>query len=220
MTHDEVMVYTDGASRGNPGPAAAAFVILVDGVAVVEYAEAIGSTTNNVAEYTALVRALKCCEQLAARRVTLHSDSELIVKQMLGEYKVKHQDMIPLYEEAQDLARRFHSFVIRHVRRADNAEADRLGNEALDGRPRPLATLDGMILPPAPSRSQPVAPASDESRDDELIAVLNAARHAWSRGDEEPSTVAVLDELLARWRGDERPRKARSRTGRRRKSAE
>src|SRR5262245_15724423 len=103
MTKPEVTVWTDGASRGNPGPAAAAFIIAHDGIEIIEYAEPIGTATNNVAEYTAMIRALQCCAQLKIERVVLHSDSELMVKQMRGEYRVKHPDILPLYEEAKEL---------------------------------------------------------------------------------------------------------------------
>src|SRR6516225_5429237 len=105
---DEVFtIYTDGAARGNPGPAAYAFVIERDGAPVIEEKGTLGHTTNNVAEYTALVRALEHAARLGARRLLIHSDSELLVKQMNGEYQVKSEDLRALFEQAKAMARRF-----------------------------------------------------------------------------------------------------------------
>jgi ribonuclease HI len=147
-------IHTDGASRGNPGEAAFAFVLERPDGEVIEEGERLGQMTNNQAEYTALVRALERALELGAEHgVVLHSDSELMVKQMRGEYRVKNEELRDLYEQAQELARRFRgpvSFV--HVRRAQNSRADALCNEALDGkrggRGRPA---------PPPLREQAVA---------------------------------------------------------------
>src|SRR5439155_10287129 len=129
-------IHTDGASRVNPGAAAFAYVIARKGAPAIENAARIGEMTNNQAEYTALVRALEHALRLGAdHRVVLHSDSELLVRQMKGEYKVKNEDLRPLYERAKELAARFRggvSFV--HVRRGLNKRADQLGNDALDGK--------------------------------------------------------------------------------------
>src|SRR5438309_3409907 len=110
-------IHTDGASRGNPGAAAYAYVITRGGQLLVEEAGCLGELTNNQAEYTALVRALEHALELGPEhRVLVHSDSELMVKQMNGQYKVKHVDLRPLYEEARDLARQFRERVtFRHV---------------------------------------------------------------------------------------------------------
>ncbi|MFO0841655.1 MAG: ribonuclease HI family protein [Gemmataceae bacterium] len=131
---EETIIHTDGASRGNPGAAAYAYVIERDGETV-EEAGCLGTMTNNQAEYTALVKALEHALQLGAERVTLHSDSELMVKQMRGEYKVKNEDLKDLYDQARRLAARVRGGVtFRHVRREMNKRADQLCNEALDGK--------------------------------------------------------------------------------------
>ena len=123
----------DGGSRGNPGPAAWAVVVLdADGAVVEGHAGTIGRATNNVAEYRGLVEALRLAEQAGAEDVDLASDSELVVRQMLGVYKVRHPDLRPLYDEAAKRAGAFRSFRIRHVPRGRNADADRLVNLALD----------------------------------------------------------------------------------------
>jgi ribonuclease HI len=129
-------IYTDGASRGNPGAAAYAFVIHCDGQPAIEEADCLGQMTNNQAEYTALVRALERALQLGQHhRVIIHSDSELMVKQMNGEYRVKNEELRSLYEQACALRRRFEGPVtIRHVRREQNKRADQLCNDVLDGK--------------------------------------------------------------------------------------
>jgi ribonuclease HI len=133
-TVEEVTIFTDGGARGNPGPAAFAYVIRrPDGGILAEHGECLGETTNNVAEYTALLRALERALALGAKRVLLHSDSELMVKQMRGEYKVKNEALRDLYEQACRLESRFEKVTFRHVPRAENSHADRLYNEALDG---------------------------------------------------------------------------------------
>src|SRR5205085_2832370 len=100
---------------------------------VAEEKGTLGSATNNIAEYTALVRALEHAARLGARRLLVYSDSELLVKQMSGEYRVKNDSLRALFEDAKLLCRDFDQVTIRHVPRAQNADADRLCNEALDG---------------------------------------------------------------------------------------
>src|SRR5256885_1378724 len=107
MADDTATIFTDGAARGNPGPAAWAYVITHSGLPAVEHAERLGTATNNVAEYTALVQALTRAAELGLRRLAVFSDSELMVKQMNGEYSVKNVDLKELYNEAQTLRRRF-----------------------------------------------------------------------------------------------------------------
>jgi ribonuclease HI len=135
MTGDEfVVIHTDGASRGNPGPASIGVVIAGgDGRVLVEFGEALRPTTNNVAEYTAVVRALERAAELGARRVRMMMDSQLVVRQLNGSYRVKHVDMIPLYRRVLELIQRFESVTFEHVPREQNVEADRLANQALDG---------------------------------------------------------------------------------------
>jgi ribonuclease HI len=132
---DLLTIHTDGASRGNPGAAAFAYVISRPGQAPIEAHGCLGRMTNNQAEYTALVRALEHALRLGAdHRVLVKSDSELMVKQMRGEYKVKNDDLRDLYQQARELVRRFTGGVsLQHVRREQNKRADQLCNEALDG---------------------------------------------------------------------------------------
>ncbi len=129
----KLIVHVDGGARGNPGPAAAACVIASpDGELVDERAQLLGTVTNNVAEYRALLLGLACARELGADEVEVVGDSELIAKQVQGLYKVKHPSMRPLYLEAMDALRGFQKWSIRTVPRAQNAEADALVNQALD----------------------------------------------------------------------------------------
>ena len=127
------MVHVDGGSRGNPGPAAAAAVVSTpDGEVVGEAMETIGIATNNVAEYRALLLGLRKARELGADEVEVVNDSELIAKQVNGQYKVKHADMKPLYLEAMAALREFDAWAVRTVRRELNKDADALVNQALD----------------------------------------------------------------------------------------
>src|SRR5437660_9650366 len=119
----ELTIYTDGGSRGNPGPAAYAYVIQREGESNIEEKCFLGRTTNNIAEYTGLVKALEHARHLGATRLTVYSDSELMVKQMNGEYRVKNAGLIPLYEEATRLRKQFAYAAFRHVRREQNQQA-------------------------------------------------------------------------------------------------
>ena len=135
LAHDTATMNVDGASRGNPGPAAFAFVIVRPGLPLVTVAEVFGEATNNVAEYMALVRGLEAAADLGLFHLTIYSDSELVVKQMNGEYCVRHPELIPLHKRARALAKEFISVTISHVRRELNSAADALCNEALDDEP-------------------------------------------------------------------------------------
>jgi phosphoribosylglycinamide formyltransferase-1 len=129
----KVIVHIDGGSRGNPGPAAAAFVMDdAAGNRLAARAFVLGETTNNVAEYTALLRALQAANALGATDVNVFSDSELLVRQLTGLYKVRSDSIRPLYEQVNGLRMQFDCFSIRHLMREQNKEADRLVNEALD----------------------------------------------------------------------------------------
>jgi ribonuclease H / adenosylcobalamin/alpha-ribazole phosphatase len=125
-------LFTDGGSRGNPGPAAYGYVIEAEDGQLVAHGEAIGRATNNVAEYSGLVAGLAKAAELGVRELEVVSDSELLVKQMQGEYRVKNEALKELWEEANDLERRFSRVRYTAVRRAHNELADRLVNEALD----------------------------------------------------------------------------------------
>jgi ribonuclease HI len=132
--HARLVVHVDGGARGNPGPAAIGVVLSApDGTTVEELGERIGVATNNVAEYRALLRGLQEAAELGARAIELINDSELVAKQLIGTYKVKHPAMQPLHAEAIAALNGFDSWRIRSVPRAENARADALVNEALDG---------------------------------------------------------------------------------------
>ena len=126
-------IFTDGASRGNPGPASIGVVFkLKDGVELAEYNEVIGRATNNVAEYRAVVAALEHCRRWKVKRVHLNMDSELIVRQLHGTYRVKSPDLRPLYQQVVFLSKGLEEFQVKHIKRALNAHADALANRALD----------------------------------------------------------------------------------------
>ncbi|HVD40323.1 MAG TPA: ribonuclease HI family protein [Solirubrobacterales bacterium] len=128
-----VTVNVDGGARGNPGPAAIGVVVRGDGEVLEEVGETIGEATNNVAEYRALLRGIELAATHGASEVELIGDSELVVRQVEGRYKVKNAGMKELHEEVKRALGGFDSWSIRHVRRAENADADRLVNQALDG---------------------------------------------------------------------------------------
>ena len=126
-------LWTDGGARGNPGPAAFAYVLEADDGTVLDArGEAIGVATNNVAEYSALVAGLARAVETGVRELEVLSDSELMVKQMRGEYRVKNRDLQSLFLEASRAAREIGQVTYVHVRREHNELADRLVNEALD----------------------------------------------------------------------------------------
>ena len=127
----ELTLFIDGASRGNPGHAGIGIRIEADGEVLKEYCEYIGCTTNNVAEYSALIKGLEIAAQFRANQVTVFSDSELVVRQMNGTYKVKSEGLLSLYQTAQMQSRNFDGFQIQHVRREQNREADRLANQGI-----------------------------------------------------------------------------------------
>jgi ribonuclease HI len=130
----KVVVHVDGGARGNPGPAAAAAVVSTpDGEVLDEAAVTLGRTTNNVAEYRGLLLGLERAKLLGAREVEVINDSELVAHQVNGRYKVKHPDMKPLHAQALEAMRGFERWSVRPVPRAQNAEADALVNQALDG---------------------------------------------------------------------------------------
>jgi len=128
-----LIIACDGASRGNPGPAGIGVEITDDdGVIVAEIARGIGETTNNVAEYTAVIEGLALAMELGARSVTLRSDSQLLINQLTGRYRVKAPHLQPLHRRARSLAAGFERVSFEHVPREENIEADRLANEGVD----------------------------------------------------------------------------------------
>ena len=128
----------DGGSRGNPGPAAYGVVVRDGkGEIVARLKKYIGNNTNNVAEYFGLIAALDYAQTHGIRALRVESDSELVVKQMRGQYKVKNEDLRPLFERARKMSQGLEFFRIEHVRREQNREADALANQALDETARP-----------------------------------------------------------------------------------
>lgn len=131
----KMKIYTDGASRGNPGHAGIGAIIYDENNEIIaEISRYLGETTNNVAEYTAMVTALEQAKALGATEVAVFTDSELLVKQVQGEYKVRNQGLIPLYLQVKALIREFTRFSLTHVPREQNREADKLANQGIDGR--------------------------------------------------------------------------------------
>jgi formyltetrahydrofolate-dependent phosphoribosylglycinamide formyltransferase len=142
---DKIIAHIDGGSRGNPGPAAAGYTLTdTAGRRLQAKGLALGRATNNVAEYTGLVKALEAASQIGAEQLLVYSDSELLVRQINGEYKVKSGLLRPLFEQALSLLASFKSWQVRHVRRQNNVEADKLVNQALDaGRDVEVRTGNG-----------------------------------------------------------------------------
>lgn len=141
----------DGGSRGNPGPAGIGVVIRSqDGTPLVTIGQFIGRATNNVAEYRALILALEKARELGAKRIQVRGDSELIVKQMRGEYRVKNADLKELYDQAQDLIYQFEDSRIDHNLRDKNKLADKLANLAMDRKGEVTEASDPPLDTPAP----------------------------------------------------------------------
>jgi ribonuclease HI len=186
-------VHIDGAARGNPGPAAWAFVLARPDGRVEEKAETLGTATNNVAEYTALVEALDYAQQLGLRRLDVFSDSELLVKQINGEYRVKNPDLKQLYDEARDLMRNFDVVKFTHVRREFNRRADELCNERLDGQAK-ASKAAGKTAAPAKSR-QSAGVNLRERVDEDAVTSLRTAAQAWRAGASLPTPEQVWDQL-------------------------
>lgn len=133
MFPPKVILFTDGASRGNPGPASLGVVIYSpDGKILKEISKALGIQTNNYAEYMALLEGLLACAEGGAKNVTVKADSQFMIRQMKGEYKVKAEGIIPLFRKCSQVAGLFEKIEFIHIPREENAEADRLANEALD----------------------------------------------------------------------------------------
>jgi ribonuclease HI len=181
----------DGASRGNPGPASYA-VVLRDpsGKIVLELAKNIGRETNNVAEYYALLAALDYAASHGIHALRVRSDSELLVRQMQGRYKVKSPDLKPLHERAAKLARQFQYFIIEHVRRELNSDADALANVALDQGGMPGGVLRGAAKSGirTPHGEAHVLAAKENAE---------AARHPSQRGrPASPSSVKIRARFL------------------------
>jgi len=135
LSDTDAILWSDGAARGNPGPAGAGAILKTPGgVVLAELCGFLGHTTNNVAEYRALLMGLEQALALGVRRLEVRADSELLIKQLRGEYRVKDPKLKPLWQEAKELLARFESARLHHVPRAQNSDADRLANAGIDGR--------------------------------------------------------------------------------------
>lgn len=133
--NSKLIIYTDGGARGNPGPAAIGAVLIDQQAKVVaEISECIGEATNNQAEYRAVIAALTKAKSLGASELEFFLDSELVVKQLKLEYKVKNAELVPLFLQVHNLAVGFKKVTFKHVRREQNVEADKLVNLALDAK--------------------------------------------------------------------------------------
>ncbi len=128
----ELTIYTDGASRNNPGEAGAGVFIVRDGKPLEKIARYLGRTTNNIAEYSAAIIGLERAVELGASDVKLHADSELLVKQLSGQYRVKNEGLKPLYVKVKTLIAKIGRFEVQYIPREMNREADALSNRAID----------------------------------------------------------------------------------------
>ena len=131
-----VQIYTDGAARGNPGPAGIGVVVKRGSQTMLEISDFIGKATNNVSEYLAFIRGLEEALVLGANKIECFADSELLVKQIKGEYKVKNEGLVPLYYHAKSLIKKFKTFNIEHTVREENKHADQLANQGIDDQAR------------------------------------------------------------------------------------
>jgi ribonuclease HI len=138
-------LFADGGSRGNPGPAASGAVLYADdGEVLEEIGTFLGVTTNNVAEWTALLEGLKAALARGVDDIDVRMDSELVVKQLSGAYRVKHPGLVPLHAEAKTLLRKFAHHDVRHVRRDENKAADAVVNQVLDAHADTLPPRAGL----------------------------------------------------------------------------
>ncbi|HVP63923.1 MAG TPA: ribonuclease HI family protein [candidate division Zixibacteria bacterium] len=162
-----MLAHIDGGARGNPGPAGyGAYLQDQDGRVLAELSEFLGAQTNNFAEYSGLVAALEYAIKHGFRAVKVISDSELLVKQIKGQYKVRSESLLPIYEEAKALIKQLEAFQIKHVLRHLNKDADRLANEAMD---RGMKTArndraDAYAKPPAQNSGRSNSAAVKEVR--------------------------------------------------------
>lgn len=133
MKSKKVEIYIDGGARGNPGPAGVGVVILdANGKRIKDVSKYIGETTNNIAEYNALLYGLEEALILRADEIIINMDSELVAKQLSGDYRVKDTNLKPLFERALNMLKSFKNFEIRHIEREKNKEADKLVNKAIN----------------------------------------------------------------------------------------
>jgi ribonuclease HI len=193
---DTWTIFTDGGSRGNPGPAAYAYVIKRPGQPDIEEMAYLGQSTNNIAEYTGLVKAFEHAKELGGKKLIVNSDSELMVKQMNGQYKVKNEGLRPLYEQAAKLRKHFEAVTIKHVYREQNAQADALCNEAMDNprdsKPRTPEARDSDRVMKPPKAGAPAMTPLMQALD---ILTQSAAAWAKSGNPNDPLPVEVWNRI-------------------------
>lgn len=163
----KLTINIDGGSRGNPGPAAYGCYLQPEGMPAIELKGKLGRTTNNVAEYHGLIRGLEKAIEIGANDVFIRADSELLVRQMTGVYRVKNDNIIPLYHVAQELIKRLGHVSFQHVYREQNSQADRLCNEALDDPVLPVEKLGLRQLQAIEKKSEKKSPDAEKPADDE-----------------------------------------------------
>jgi ribonuclease HI len=190
----------DGGSRGNPGPASYGVVIRdTRGEIVAKLKKYIGRTTNNVAEYYGLIAALDYAQSHGIRALQIESDSELLVKQMRGQYKVKSEDLRPLFERARKMSATFDHFAINHVYREQNKDADALANEAMDESARSAASPPVLTPLKAGANLTPAHPgAADSSVPNSSPAEQKSAAQA--KPAPKPDTSGIPRKVRARYR--------------------
>ena len=200
--NDSWTIYTDGGSRGNPGPAAYAYVIKRPGAADIEEKGYLGQTTNNIAEYTGLVKALEHAREIGGRKLIVNSDSELMVKQMNGLYKVKNEGLRPLYLQATALRKQFDSVTIKHIYREQNSQADALCNEAMDSphdaEPRLFGASDSNpVMVTKETESEPCPTNSDLKPLMQALKIIKESAARWAKGNAiDPSPADVLNRIV------------------------
>lgn len=188
----DASIHIDGGSRGNPGPASYAVVLKTSDGETIEDTGFLGQATNNVAEYTGLIKAFELAARHHLKTLHIHSDSELLVKQMSGEYRVKNEELKALFDEANDLKKKFSKVMITHVRRELNKRADELCNITLDKETKkePKATKVS-----TPKSVKQVTAVSDGRVRADCLECLESAKACWSRGENLPDADMVWDQL-------------------------
>lgn len=188
----DATINIDGGSRGNPGPASYAVVMKTSDGETIEDTGFLGQATNNVAEYTGLIKALELAKKHHLKTLQIYSDSELLVKQMSGEYRVKNEELKGLFDEANELKKKFSKVVISHVRREQNKRADELCNITLD---RETKTGSKGTKVATPKEIRQATSVSDGRVRADCLECLDSAKACWSRGEKLPDAAMVWEQL-------------------------
>lgn len=205
---DTWTIFTDGGSRGNPGPAGYAYIIKRPGQADIEIKCYLGKTTNNIAEYTGMLKALEHAKQLGGTKLIVNSDSELMVKQMNGIYRVKNEGLLPIYTKASALRKQFDGVTFKHVYREQNTQADALCNEAMDDRsplPEEIELEIGAANPSSPKTSpKPLVAIEELTPFMQALDLLKQSAKLWATGNAgDPPPVEILNRILEIMQCDE-----------------